>query len=103
MSLEIPVLLRNRKLFGDSEEIKHELAVAYAEILMVVCEATVHYIKTKRGITHRMGRGKAKLMRIYRGVYQRISQCLWSPDRRLLSPPGADNNRPVVVLLGTFY
>ena len=55
MSLEIPILLRNRKLFGDSEEIKRELAVAYAEILMVVCEATVHYIKTKRGITHRMG------------------------------------------------
>ena len=55
MSLEIPVLLRNRKLFGDSEEIKHELAVAYAEILMVVCEATVHYIKTKRGNTHRIG------------------------------------------------
>ena len=55
MSLEIPLLLRNRKLFGDSEEIKHELAVAYAEILMVVCEATVHYIKTKRGTTHHMG------------------------------------------------
>ena len=56
MSLEIPVLLRNRKLFGENEEIKHELAVAYAEILMVVCGATVHYIKTKRGITHPMSR-----------------------------------------------
>ncbi len=73
MSLEIPILLRNRKLFGDNEEIKHELAVAYAEILMVVCEATVHYIKTKRGITHPMGRCKMKLTRIYRSVYQRIS------------------------------
>ena len=102
MSLEIPILLRNRKLFGDSEGIKRELAVAYAEILMVVCEATVHYIKTKRGITHRMGRCKMKLTRIYRSIYQRISQCLWSPDRSLLSPPGANNNRSVVLLFGTF-
>ena len=73
MSLEIPILLRNRRLFGDNEEIKHELAVAYAEILMVVCEATVHYIKTKRGITHSTGRCKRKLTRIYRSFYQRLS------------------------------
>ena len=54
MSLEIPILLRNRKLFAESKEIKHELAIAYAEILMIVCDATVHYIKTKRGTTHKI-------------------------------------------------
>ena len=73
MSLEIPLLLRNQKLFGDNEEIKHELAVAYAEILMVVCEATVHYMKTKRGTIHPMGRNTMNLTRIYRSIYQRIS------------------------------
>ena len=73
MSLEIPILLRNRKLFGDNEEIKHELAVAYAEILMVVSEATVHYIKTKRGTTHSMDQRKTNLTRICRSVHQRIS------------------------------
>ena len=73
MSLEIPILLRNRKLFGDNEEIKHELAVAYAEILMVVCEATVHYIKTKRGIIHHVGRCRMTLTIVCRSVYQRIS------------------------------
>ena len=73
MSLEIPILLRNRKMFGDNEEIKHELAVAYAEILMVISEATVHYIKTKRGTTHSMGQHKTNLTRIYRSVHQRIS------------------------------
>ena len=73
MSLEIPILLRNRKLFGNNEEIKHELAVAYAEILMVVSEATIHYIKTKRGTTHSMGEYKTNLTRIYRSVHQRVS------------------------------
>lgn len=102
MSLEIPILLRNRKLFGDSEEIKRELAVAYADILMVVSEATVHYIKTKRGITPHMSRRNMKLTRSYRSVYQRISQCLRSPDRSLLSPPGANHTRSLVVLFGTF-
>ena len=73
MSLEIPILLRNRKLFGDNKEIKHELAVAYAEILMVVSEATVHYIKTKRGTTHSKDQYRTNLTRIYRSVHKRVS------------------------------
>ena len=49
MSLKIPILLRNRKLFAANKEMKQELGLVYVEILLIVTDATIHYTKTERG------------------------------------------------------
>ena len=49
MSLEIPVFLRNRKMFAANKEMKQELALVFVEILLIVSDATIHYTKAQRG------------------------------------------------------
>lgn len=49
MSLEIPIFLRHRQSFAVNDAIKHALAHSYAEILMVISDATVHCMKQKQG------------------------------------------------------
>ncbi len=49
MSLEIPIFLRHRQSFAANDAVKHALAFAYAELLMVISDATVHCMKQKQG------------------------------------------------------
>lgn len=49
MSLEIPIFLRHRQSFAASDAIKHALAFAYGEMLMVISDATVYCMKQKQG------------------------------------------------------
>ena len=49
MSLEIPILLRNRKLFAANKEMKQELGFVYVDMLLIVADVTIHYNKTDRG------------------------------------------------------
>ncbi|KAK4696787.1 hypothetical protein P7C71_g1188, partial [Lecanoromycetidae sp. Uapishka_2] len=79
MSLEIPIFLRHRQSFAANDAVKHALAFAYAEMLMVISDATVHCMKQKQGASakdfHGLCGHRVDAFYQYR---EQISTALWS-------------------------
>lgn len=50
MSLEIPIFLRHRQSFAANDGIKQDLALAYAEMLMVTSDAIIYCMKQNQGM-----------------------------------------------------